>query len=219
MNILALDTSGTACSVALAKGSELFERHEILENRHSEFLLNFIDNLLKQAHLKLTELDAIAVGNGPGSFTGIRLGMGVAQGLAFGINKPLIPVSSLHAIAKTSSVKNILVAVDARMGEVYWQCFQLTDKRELVALQSAKLDSPENLTLTNPDLNWQGAGSGFDLYSEQLSVYLGKPDNWIKNVYPQASSIIKIAKDRIKKTGMTGESAALPVYIRNKVTY
>jgi len=218
MNILALDTSSTACSVALLHEGELSERHEILENRHSKFLLAFINELLNQAHLKIKNLDAVAVGNGPGSFTGIRLGLGVAQGLAFGIHKPLIPVSSLHAIAISSSAKNILVAVDARMGEVYWQCFQITESQELAALKSARLDRPENIVLDKPGLNWQGLGSGFDQYSDQLSVYLSEPGNWIQNVHPQASSIIKLARTEIKKTGMPTDKAILPEYIRDKVT-
>ena len=85
MNILAFDTSSTACSVALLSGHTLSERHEIMQNQHSRFLLEFIDELISQADMTLDSLDAVAVGNGPGSFTGLRLGMGVAQGLAFGL--------------------------------------------------------------------------------------------------------------------------------------
>ena len=219
MKILALDTSSPACSVALTNGAEIVERHVELENQHSQFLLKFINEVICQSGLKLNDLDAVAVGSGPGSFTGLRLGMGVAQGLAFGINKPLIPVSSLHAIAKTSNAKNVMVAVDARMGEVYWQCFQLAANSELVAIQSAKLDRPENIVLHDPDLNWQGIGSGFDQYFGQLSGLLYKPDNWIKGVYPQARSILKLALAEIENAGMPSDYCALPVYVRNKVTH
>jgi len=102
MKILAIDTSSMACSVALADNEELLERHEIIGNRHSRKLLGFVQALLIRAGTSLHDLDAIAIGNGPGSFTGLRLGLGVAQGLAWGADLPLIPVSSLAAMAAQS---------------------------------------------------------------------------------------------------------------------
>lgn len=218
MNILALDTSTSACSVALLENGSLTERHEILQNRHSDYLLKFIDELLSKARLKVSHLDAVAVGSGPGSFTGIRLGMGVAQGLAYGANKPLIPISSLQAIALISSSDHVLVAVDARMGEVYWQCFHRAVNQELVALSHAKLDRPHNIMLDKADLDWQGVGSGFDQYGDQLSKLLGRPDNWIQNVLPQARSILRLAQADIEINGMPDSNAVVPTYIRNKVT-
>ena len=219
MNILALDTSSSACSVALLNNQRLIERHELLENRHSRFVLEFVDDLIRQANIQLHDLDAVAVGNGPGSFTGLRLGMGVAQGLAYGINKPLIPISSLHAIAQTSDANNIIVAVDARMGEVYWQCFQLNQNKDLVALGEAKLDRPEAIKINLQGLSWQGLGTGFDNYAEQMSALLEAPDNWTQDIFPRATSIIKLAQTAIRNTGLPSEITALPVYVRNKVTH
>ena len=218
MNILALDTSSSACSVALLKGDELIEKHVLLENQHSKFLLEFIYTLIRQFDLELKHLDAIAVGNGPGSFTGLRLGMGVAQGLAFGINKPLIAISSLQAIANTSSADSIFVAVDARMGDVYWQCFQLNEDQELVALAPVKLDRPETICLNNDEVFWEGLGSGFDQYAAQLCGHLKKADNWVEGAYPKASSIIQLAQAQIRKAGMPADHTALPIYVRDKVT-
>lgn len=218
MNLLGLDTSSSACSVALLVQGKMSERHVALENRHSEYILRFINELITEAGVTVRDLDALAVGNGPGSFTGLRLGIGVAQGLAFGASKPVLSVSSMKAIAAASSASNILVAVDARMGEVYWQCFYHRGGQRLTPLDSVRLNRPGDIVLAQPEQNWQGVGSGFDQYSQILSGLLSDHDNWIKAVTPRASSVINLALAEIETAGMPVDYSALPVYVRNKVT-
>jgi len=218
MNILAIETSSQACSVALCTNKRTDNRHEILNNQHSEYLLSFIDELLVNASIKKSQIDAIAVGNGPGSFTGLRLGLGVAQGLAYGLNKPLIPVSSLLSIAAKSQNKNIFVAVDARMGEVYWQCFANQGDQNYTALTPAMLNKPDELTLPNIEGNWTGIGSGWDIYFEQLKRYLNNQEDYMKGALPNAVMIAKIAKNIMQHKNVDLNQQVLPAYIRNQVT-
>ena len=218
MNILAIETSSPVCSVALLSENQVFEKSELLANRHSEVVLQFIKDLLDQAQIKLPELDAIAVGNGPGSFTGLRLGLGVAQGLAYGIDKPLIPVSSLKVIAAQAQAEHILVAVDARLKEVYWQCFHRSGSGQLTELSTIQLAKPASIQLPDDQENWQGIGSGLDVYSETLVPSLIAKASWIKGSLPKADTLIQLAKLSIQKSAGIKVSDITPSYVRNKVT-
>src|SRR5687767_3120441 len=161
MKLLALDTSTEACSVALAIGDDVVERFE-LEQRHGERLLGMVDELLTQGGIALTQLDAIAFGRGPGSFTSLRIGAGVVQGLAFGADLPVVPVSSLAALAQGSGAPKVLAAFDARMRQVYYGAFVragdglVTPAGPEVVIDPAKLPLPEGTS-------WTGTGSGWDV--------------------------------------------------------
>ena len=131
MKLLALDTATELCSAALWLDGELITREASRERGHSELILPMIEELLRAAGVGLTRLDAIAVGRGPGAFTGVRLAVSVAQGLAFAANLPLLPISDLRALAAQAlsapgSARHALICQDARMGEVYWGCFERT---------------------------------------------------------------------------------------------
>jgi tRNA threonylcarbamoyladenosine biosynthesis protein TsaB len=123
MNILAIDTATEACSVALLHAGELFERHEVAPRRHAELVLPFVDAVLAEAGIGKRQLTAIAVGRGPGGFTGVRLAISLAQGLALGLDVPVLPISSLAAlaldVAPSAPDAMLLACIDARMGEVY----------------------------------------------------------------------------------------------------
>ena len=129
MKILAIDTATDACSVALHLDGDYREIHELAPRRHAEILLPRIRTLLSEAALSLRDLDALAFGRGPGAFTGVRIATGVIQGLAFGADLPVVPISSLHALAQGAwrerGEGNVLAAFDARMGEVYWGAYRL----------------------------------------------------------------------------------------------
>ncbi|NNJ83882.1 MAG: tRNA (adenosine(37)-N6)-threonylcarbamoyltransferase complex dimerization subunit type 1 TsaB, partial [Gammaproteobacteria bacterium] len=137
MKILAIDTATDACSVSLHMDGQYRDSHEIAPRKHAEILLPRIEALLSAAALSPRDLDALAFGRGPGAFTGVRIATGVIQGLAFGADLPVVPISSLHALAQGAwrerGEKNILAAFDARMGEVYWGAYQL-DTTEVSAV-------------------------------------------------------------------------------------
>lgn len=218
MKILAIDTSSTACSVALADNEDLLERHEIIGNRHSRELLGFVQALLIRAGTSLYDLDAIAIGNGPGSFTGLRLGLGVAQGLAWGADLPLIPVSSLAAMAAQSNQPYLLTAADARMGEVYWQCFKRSVSGLPAALTEPELARPTEVSPPKIDGNWHGTGSGWVLYHSSLAPLLADERDWTGDILPRASAIARLAEQMIQTHGFDSIPPAIPEYVRNKVT-
>ncbi len=124
MRVLALDTSTEYCSVALWQDGAVMERCELAGQRHSEILIGMLDALLKDAGIKISQVDGIAFGKGPGSFTGVRIACGAAQGLALGANVPVAGVCTLEALAEASGKSRVIAALDARMGEIYHAAYQ-----------------------------------------------------------------------------------------------
>ena len=147
MKLLALDTATEACSAALLQDDRLIERYELLGRGHAERLLPMVDELLKEAGISLSALDAIAFGRGPGGFTGLRIAAGTVQGLAAGARLPVLPVSDLAAVAlagsQRSGSRRILVCTDARMGQVYWAAFDCSGSQPLALTdrKSTRLNS------------------------------------------------------------------------------
>ena len=144
MKLLAIDTATQACSVALLVGDTLIARYEEPGRGHSELILPMVDAVLKEGALQLEALDCIAVGRGPGAFTGVRIAISVAQGLAFGAGLRIVPVSDLAAVAQrvahAPDTKRVVACMDARMGEVYWARFDVS------ADGLVRADSPEQLS-------------------------------------------------------------------------
>ena len=166
LRLLAIETATEACSAALLLGHEVQERFEIAPRRHAALLLPFADALLADAGVTLQQLDAIAFGRGPGSFTSLRIGIGVVQGLAWGADRPVVPVSSLAAVAQgvvdartVPATARILVAMDARMGEVFHAAFRLDDDGRVVSDGNEGVSAPESLS---PPGEWLAAGNGFE---------------------------------------------------------
>lgn len=218
--ILALDTSTECCSVALINSDKnIYYRESVEQKAHSKLILNFVDEVLLEANLKLDNLDAIAFGCGPGSFTGVRVAASVAQGLAIGINKPIISISSLHALAQNavienSDIKKLIAIIDARKQEVYWGGYKkdLNGIMQLVLKDS--LCSPDELLKSNAEIEGSlikylpmfGAGINTDDYKVNLTP-----------MYPNSKAMLQIAIDKYHNNQFTPVDEAVPSYIRNNV--
>ncbi len=213
-NILALDCSTEYCSVALLGGEKIFVRDEHAGQRHSERVLEMIDAVLGEAATNLTNLNAIAFGSGPGSFTGLRIATGVAQGLAFGANVPVIPVPTLLALAQATQQTRVFAVLDARMGEVYAAAYDRVGV-EWHTIFAPCLCKPDALPLL-PDGLWNGVGSGFAAYGDVLQKRFATQLSAIDAArYPHAREIAQLALDRMHEACPAEQ--ALPLYIRDKV--
>jgi len=220
--ILSLDTSTEACSAAVISGKTEVSRFEIAPRQHANKILQMIHEVLEEGNLSLSEVDAIAVGQGPGSFTGVRLGIGVAKGLSFGADIPVIPVSTLKALsmayASPLSDTVIVSAIDARMSEVYWAVYK-GPNRDILTNDS--LSRPENISALPPSAFTGcaiGLGSGFGAYKDALVNSLELEFQDIQSdCYPEAIHIAKAALP-LFLNGQTIKSEELsPVYLRNDV--
>jgi tRNA threonylcarbamoyladenosine biosynthesis protein TsaB len=225
--ILAIDTATEACSVALGFDGKIIERSELAPRRHAELILPMIESLLGEARLARRDLDGIAVGRGPGAFTGVRLAISVAQGLALGLNLPVVPVSSLAALAldvpEESELREqaILAVIDARMGEIYAGAFRRTGDGLVAAISeetvgpAGKWNLPQGGELQNPV--WSIVGTGWNAYHEALAARLPAPIFADGARYPQARAVLRLAAERFAQGGGLAPEAALPIYLRDKV--
>ena len=214
MKLLALETSTESCSVALGLDGEVRERFELAPRGHAELLLPWVEGLLAEAGVALSDLDAIAFGRGPGSFTALRIGIGVTQGLAWGADRPVVPVSSLQAAAQASGAERALVALDARMGEVFTGRFVREDGLMRPVGDEAVLP-PESVSLPQTS-DWTAVGNGFERYAplaEQVPNFANcEPDTW-----PRAAAVLALAKDWMADNEPLPAEQAQPVYLRDKV--
>jgi tRNA threonylcarbamoyladenosine biosynthesis protein TsaB len=221
MKLLAIDTSTIACSAALYDGAEVYERFEIAPREHAELLLPMIDGLLAEAGWTREQLEVVAFGRGPGAFTGLRIAAGVAQGIAFGLDLPVVPVSTLAALAlgamREGKGTRILAAMDARMHEVYWGGYEqnaagapvLWGEERVCAAAAAPL--PEGA-------GWFGAGDGWEAYGAILRPRLGaRLAGWDATIYPRARDVAVLAAPIYRSGGGLPPEQALPVYLRDNV--
>lgn len=223
MTILAIDTSSVWCSVALLFDDFSFDvRHEELGNQSSQFLLPWIERLLEQNQLDWASIDAIAVSEGPGAFTGVRLGVGVAQGLAYANNKPLVPVTSLDGLACYQSfIKNplwinegeVVVAIDARMDQVYWARFKLSNGELPKRVGEIKLSTVEEIDTSGIH---GFAGNVLSIYPERLNMDSSVSIDQSPNVSPNALGIALVASQLNSFSGFEAEFCQ-PLYVRDKV--
>ena len=216
MKILALDTSTELCSVALWLDGELLVREEVAGQRHSELILSMVQGLLTEAGTDLESLDGIAFGEGPGSFTGLRIGCGVAQGLAFGADLRVAGVCTLLAMAEASGATRVISCLDARMGEVYHAVYEKNgnDWRSCSAPGlSAAQDAPE---LAGEQ--WTGCGNGFAAYGETLrDRYAGQLESVMPAILPHAADIARLGAAQFLRGHGRDAADAAPLYIRNRV--
>ncbi|MCG8449805.1 MAG: tRNA (adenosine(37)-N6)-threonylcarbamoyltransferase complex dimerization subunit type 1 TsaB, partial [Pirellulales bacterium] len=220
MKLLAIDTATEACSASLSDGDTIRTQYQLAPRKHAELILPMVRTLLDEAGLELQGLDAIAFGQGPGAFTGVRIAAGVVQGLAFASGKPVVPVSSLAAMAQAAAAEHefIFSAFDARMEEIYYGFYRTGADGLVRPVGEEGVVSPSTIRLPM-EANWFGLGSGFRTYPEILQSEFGDHlRGFSDDVYPCSEHIVPLAIDMYDK-GMSVEAAqAHPVYLRNQVT-
>jgi tRNA threonylcarbamoyladenosine biosynthesis protein TsaB len=216
VNVLAFDTSTEYLSLAIQKNGELFTFDVNAGQTHSQIILPQIQLLLNSAHLQLSDLDGIAFGAGPGSFTGVRIAAGVAQGLGFGANLPVLGLCTLLALAQASSAQKVIACLDARMGEVYFAAYEKVAGEWQTSIEPSlhKPDAVPNVEGTD----WVGAGSGWQTYGEQLGHFYGAQlISTQPQLLPNATALISLALPTFLAGEAKPAALAQPIYIRNRV--
>ena len=220
MKILALETATEACSVALYVDGLVLERFEIAPRRHAELTLPWAEQLLAEAGIARAQLDAIALGRGPGAFTGVRLAIAIAQGIALALDRPLLPVSTLQTLAMQSphDVTHALASIDARMGEVYAACC-VRDADGVMQVQGSEVViAPDALQLPDDDSRWAGVGTGFaateGLLADRLQPRLSSLD---AQALPHAADVLKIAVPAFRRGEGIAPELVQPAYLRDNV--
>jgi tRNA threonylcarbamoyladenosine biosynthesis protein TsaB len=219
MKILAIETATEACSAALDIDNRCLQRFEVIPRKHTQLILPMVDELLQEADIKINELDAIAFGQGPGAFTGVRIAIGVVQGLAFAHDLPVIPVSTLAALAQhfADEHDHIAAAIDARMQEIYWGLYQKDAAGIMRSAIEESVCSPADIPLIS-EARWFGAGTGWNTYLEELqSKFSGNLTGYDGNALPTAEDILALAKPLYLENKAIPVEEAKPVYLRNKV--
>ncbi len=218
MKILALETSTEYCSVALWQDGAVSERCELVGQKHSEVLMAMLDALLQDAGITMQQVDGIAFGKGPGSFTGVRIACGVTQGLALGANLNVVGVCTLQAVAETSSHEKVIAALDARMGELYLAAYE-KHNGEWRTVIAPCLCKAEDAPVPEGD-GWCGAGNGFAVQGAALQArYDGhlQADAVESGVFPRAAAIARLGAAAFARDEAVDAALALPLYLRDKV--
>ncbi len=225
MKLLAIDTSTEACSVALQVGNEILHLDEVCPQQHSKRVLPMVQQLLTESGLSLAQLDGIVFGRGPGSFTGVRIGVGVTQGLAFGADLPVYGVSTLAAMAQAAyrlhGATQVIAAIDARMAEIYIGSFALAEQTPQPLMQAVAAEiaiKPLELTSSVLKGNCFAVGTGWQTYREPLLIW--QPAQ-IKDeiLYPSAQDMLALAIPAWVASQFVPAECAEPVYVRDEVTW
>jgi tRNA threonylcarbamoyladenosine biosynthesis protein TsaB len=220
MKILSIETATEACSAALLIDNEVIERFQVAPREHGNLILSMVDELLREAGMKLQHLNALAFGRGPGSFTGVRMATGVIQGLAFGADLPVAPVSTLAALAQQTINEpenhTVYAALDARMGEVYW-CEYLIEKGALRAVSNEVVIAPTNICVEQGK-KAVGIGHGWKTYESELNNIVQAESLLIKAAgLPRAKEVAQLAVKMVEAGDTVKAEHALPVYLRDNV--
>jgi tRNA threonylcarbamoyladenosine biosynthesis protein TsaB len=216
LNILAIDTSSEYCSAALWRDGMLDAREAHAGQRHSELLLEMIDEVLARHGVRATGLDGIAYGAGPGSFTGLRIACGVTQGIAFAAGLPVVGIGTLLAIAERAPADRVVCCIDARMHEIYHAAYERRDGRWHAVLEPSVVLPQAAPRL--PGGGWYGAGSGFSVYSEALlSRYEGCLEGLDADLHARAREVALLALPAFEAGRGVDAALAAPLYIRDKV--
>ena len=220
MKLLAIDTVTEACSAALWLDGEVHERFEIAPRQHTTLILPMVQQLLADAGLSLSQLDALAVDRGPGSFTGVRIGTSVVQGLAYAVDLPVVPVSSLATLAQAVWLKlrheSVLALIDARIQEVYWARYEFQGK-EMVLVGDEQVSPLAEVTISNGPASYC-VGSGSRQYQDQLQ---SQPDCQVladsAYDFPHAAVLAGLAVNAAERNEVVSADQLEPIYLRNQV--
>ena len=220
-SILAIETSTTACSAALFVDGEIQQRYALAPRQHAALILPMIESLLVEAGIKATQLDALAFGRGPGSFTGVRIAASVVQGIAFAAELPVVPVSTLAALAlgamRESGEAQVLAALDARKNEVYWGAYRHVDT-DLARLQGEECVCLPDAVTAPQNYSWVGAGSGWAAYGPLLLARTGERVlRVLPDLEPVARDVARLAVDAYRNGQLVSPEEVCPVYLRNDV--
>lgn len=236
MKLLAFETATEACSVALYLDGEVIERYEVAPRLHAEYALPWAEQLLADAGIKRSQLDAIAVSRGPGAFTGVRLAIALAQGIALALHKPVVAVSTLMAIAAAvppplrpegsplggpsqgeGQKQRILAAIDARMGEVYVGAFERRGD-ELTAISTEVVAAPDKVMLPDDEGGWHAVGTGFSAAENALQSHLGSQLISVDaTILPHAADVARLAAAAYARGEALAPERVEPAYLRNNV--
>lgn len=214
--LLAIETSTEACSVAVYVDGEVIARHELAPRRHTQLVLPWADELMAKAGLRKSQLDAIAVGRGPGAFTGVRLAIALVQGLALALDRPVLPVSTLAVLARQGQGGRLLAAIDARMGEVYLGEFIRGEDGRLLAAGPEVILAPASAL--RPAHPAYGLGTGFSADSGALVARLGDSlTGFDAAALPHASDLAWLAAEAFARGEAVAPDQLEPAYLRDKV--
>lgn len=225
MKLLAIDTATEACSAALYIDGVTTSKYEVAARRHAELILTMVDALLVESSVSLSQLDTMAFGRGPGAFTGVRIATGVIQGLAMAADCPVVPISTLAALAQgaIAESKKIICAIDARMGEVYWALYQANADNIMQLVGDEGLCPPDSTSIPAINLSkeegaWFGVGSGFETYGSELQDRVGSALLGFRlGDYPTAVAISTLGLDAYQRGVAIDAADAMPIYLRDKV--
>ena len=227
MKLLAVETSTEACSAALYIDGVVSERFKLTPKEHTKLILPMIDSLMSEAGLRPQQLDALAFSCGPGSFTGVRIATGVIQGIAMGADLPVVPVSTLAAIAqgffdknntetKGSELNVAFTAMDARMGEIFWGVYQRNEQNFATLLGKESVVTATYVDF--PAIRGVGIGSGWGVYNQELMTRLSNQVNFFEIEHlPRAGAVACLGVRDYEQGLAVSVELAMPVYLRDKV--
>jgi len=219
--LLAIETATPACSAALSIDGEVLERYALAPRQHASLMLPMIESLLLEAGITVNRLDAIAFGRGPGSFTGVRIAAAMVQGIAFAADLPVVPVSTLAALAlgglRETGMSRVIVAMDARKDEVYTACYTQSDIALPVLAGEERVCAPHDVQLPDAQ-DWIGIGGGWAAYGETLMQQLGEQlGRLLPDLEPRAADVARIGLYDFQQGRQLPAEQAVPVYLRNNV--
>ena len=216
MRLLAFETATEACSVAVLDDGRVLERFEVAPRRHASLALPWAEALLAEAGLARSQLDAIAVDRGPGAFTGVRLAVGLAQGIALALDLPVVPVSTLAALALRAPAGRVIAAIDARMGEVYLGRFEVA--RDAAGPIGAECVVRPDAAELPEGTGWHGVGTGFDAVDGALRQRLGAALATVDaQALPRAADVARLAARAFAQGAAVAPECLEPAYLRDNV--